>query len=91
MAERSIITSAGPAAVIDMCLHLMRREHGAAEITNRIARYMVVLPHRDGGPSGLTEPAEPGDGDRPDLPGPLVDVAEDPPLYPARACCAGRR
>ena len=49
-----IITSAGSAAVIDLCLHLMRREHGA-EITNRIARHMVVPPHRDGGQSQYIE------------------------------------
>jgi AraC family transcriptional regulator, transcriptional activator FtrA len=49
-----IVTSAGSAAVIDMCLHLMRREHGA-EITNHIARYMVVPPHRDGGQSQYIE------------------------------------
>jgi transcriptional regulator GlxA family with amidase domain len=49
-----IITSAGSAAVIDLCLHLMRREHGA-EVTNRIARYMVVPPHRDGGQAQYIE------------------------------------
>jgi transcriptional regulator GlxA family with amidase domain len=49
-----IVTSAGSAAVIDLCLHLMRREHGA-EITNRIARHMVVPPHRDGGQAQYIE------------------------------------
>jgi transcriptional regulator GlxA family with amidase domain len=49
-----IVTSAGSAAVIDLCLHLMRREHGA-EITNRVARYMVVPPHRDGGQAQYIE------------------------------------
>ena len=49
-----VVTSAGSAAVIDLCLHLMRREHGA-EITNRIARHMVVPPHRDGGQSQYIE------------------------------------
>jgi AraC family transcriptional activator FtrA len=49
-----IVTSAGSAAAIDLCLHLMRREHGA-EITNRIARHMVVPPHRDGGQSQYIE------------------------------------
>ncbi|MEW2459125.1 GlxA family transcriptional regulator [Microbacterium sp. K41] len=43
-----IITSAGTAAGIDACLHLLRQELGA-EITNRIARRMVVPPQRDGG------------------------------------------
>jgi transcriptional regulator GlxA family with amidase domain len=43
-----IITSAGTAAGIDACLHLLRQEIGA-ELTNRIARRMVVPPQRDGG------------------------------------------
>ncbi|MFT4235071.1 MAG: helix-turn-helix domain-containing protein [Microbacterium sp.] len=43
-----IITSAGTAAGIDACLHLLRQELGA-ELTNQIARRMVVPPQRDGG------------------------------------------
>ncbi|PVZ14345.1 helix-turn-helix domain-containing protein [Actinomycetospora cinnamomea] len=43
-----VITSAGTAAGIDACLHVVRRELGA-DITNRIARRMVVPPHREGG------------------------------------------
>lgn len=43
-----IITSAGTAAGLDACLHLLRQELGA-ELTNRIARRMVVAPQRDGG------------------------------------------
>ncbi len=43
-----IITSAGTAAGIDACLHLLRQELGA-ELTNIIARRMVVPPQRDGG------------------------------------------
>ncbi len=43
-----IITSAGTAAGLDACLHLLRLELGA-ELTNRIARRMVVPPQRDGG------------------------------------------
>lgn len=43
-----IITSAGTAAGIDACLHLLRQVLGA-EVTNRIARRMVVPPQRDGG------------------------------------------
>ncbi|MFG6493149.1 GlxA family transcriptional regulator [Microbacterium sp. P03] len=46
--EGRIITSAGTAAGIDACLHLLRQELGA-EMTNRIARRMVVPPQRDGG------------------------------------------
>lgn len=43
-----IITSAGTAAGIDACLHLLRIELGA-EMANRIAKRMVVPPQRDGG------------------------------------------
>ncbi|MDZ7881570.1 MAG: helix-turn-helix domain-containing protein [Mycobacterium sp.] len=46
--DGNLITSAGTAAGIDACLHLVRRELGA-EITNKIARRMVVPPQRDGG------------------------------------------
>lgn len=43
-----IITSAGTAAGLDACLHLLRQEIGA-ELTNRVARRMIVPPQRDGG------------------------------------------
>lgn len=45
--EGQVLTSAGTAAGIDCCLHLVRRLHGA-EAANRIARRMVVPPHRQG-------------------------------------------
>jgi AraC family transcriptional activator FtrA len=46
--EGDILTSAGSAAGIDLCLHLVRRDYGAA-VVNEVARRMVVPPHRDGG------------------------------------------
>ena len=46
--DGNLITSAGTAAGIDACLHLVRRELGSAA-TNTIARRMVVPPQRDGG------------------------------------------
>lgn len=46
--EGRVLTSAGVAAGIDLCLHLVRRDHGA-EHANAIARRIVVAPHRDGG------------------------------------------
>ncbi|MBF6174037.1 helix-turn-helix domain-containing protein [Nocardia blacklockiae] len=46
--EGNLITSAGTAAGIDACLHLVRRELGSAA-ANKIARRMVVPPQRDGG------------------------------------------
>src|SRR5204862_2453224 len=46
--EGTILTSAGSAAGIDLCLHIVRRDYGA-EIANQVARRMVVPPHREGG------------------------------------------
>jgi AraC family transcriptional activator FtrA len=43
-----IYTSAGTAAGIDLCLHIVRLDHGA-EVANMVARRMVVPPQRDGG------------------------------------------
>jgi len=43
-----VFTSAGSAAGIDLCLHLVRLDHGA-EVANQVARRLVVPPHRDGG------------------------------------------
>lgn len=43
-----VITSAGTAAGIDTCLHLVRKEYGPS-VANGIARRMVVAPHREGG------------------------------------------
>ncbi|HCY15214.1 MAG: AraC family transcriptional regulator [Curvibacter sp. GWA2_64_110] len=43
-----VLTSAGTAASIDCCLHLLRVRYGA-EVANRAARRMVVAPHRQGG------------------------------------------
>ncbi|WP_282791282.1 helix-turn-helix domain-containing protein [Streptomyces sp. CC224B] len=52
--EGPVITSAGTAAGIDACLHLVREEHGP-EIANALARRMVVPPHRDGGQAQYIE------------------------------------
>ena len=43
-----LLTSAGTAAGIDLCLHLVRQDFGV-DIANAVARRMVVPPHRDGG------------------------------------------
>jgi AraC family transcriptional regulator, transcriptional activator FtrA len=58
-----LLTSAGTAAGIDLCLHILRRDHGA-EVANRVARRMVVAAHRDGGQAqfiDLPVPARPAD------------------------------
>lgn len=52
--EGSVITSAGTAAGIDACLHLVRQAYGTAA-ANTIARRMVVPPHRDGGQAQYIE------------------------------------
>ncbi|MGP9022789.1 helix-turn-helix domain-containing protein [Streptomyces sp. BR1] len=44
----SVLTSAGKAAAMDLCLHLVRLDHGSS-IANVVARRLVVPPHRDGG------------------------------------------
>ncbi len=46
--DGDLVTSAGTAAGVDACLHLVRRELGSA-VANTIARHMVVPPQRDGG------------------------------------------
>jgi transcriptional regulator GlxA family with amidase domain len=59
--EGSILTSAGVAAGIDLCLHLVRRDHGA-ETANEVARQTVVAPHRSGGQAQFIErPVAPRD------------------------------
>ncbi|AZG47356.1 GlxA family transcriptional regulator [Gordonia insulae] len=49
-----VITSAGTAASIDACLHIVRRFLGAST-ANRVARSLVVAPHRDGGQAQYIE------------------------------------
>ncbi|MFH9349209.1 helix-turn-helix domain-containing protein [Kitasatospora sp. NPDC017646] len=51
-----VLTSAGSAAGIDLCLHLVRRDHGA-KVANSVARRFVVAPHRDGGQAQFIEAA----------------------------------
>jgi AraC family transcriptional activator FtrA len=43
-----VLTSAGSAAGLDLCLHLVRADHGA-RIANAVARRLVIPPHREGG------------------------------------------
>ncbi|HLO64994.1 MAG TPA: helix-turn-helix domain-containing protein, partial [Azonexus sp.] len=63
--DDEVLTSAGVAAGIDCCLHLLRRWHGA-EIASHVARRMVVPPHRQGGQAQYIEAPIPPrvDGDR---------------------------
>jgi transcriptional regulator GlxA family with amidase domain len=52
--EGDVLTSAGTAAGIDLCLHVVRQDYGA-EVANAVARRMVVPPHRDGGQAQYVE------------------------------------
>ncbi|MFE6888565.1 GlxA family transcriptional regulator [Streptomyces sp. NPDC057694] len=52
--DGDILTSAGVATGIDLCLHIVRRDHGAA-VANDVARRTVVPPHRDGGQAQYIE------------------------------------
>ncbi|MDT0343060.1 GlxA family transcriptional regulator [Streptomyces litchfieldiae] len=53
--DGDILTSAGTGSVIDLCLHLVRRDHGAG-VANEVARRMVVPPHREGGQTQFAKP-----------------------------------
>ncbi|MGI8681894.1 MAG: helix-turn-helix domain-containing protein [Mycobacteriales bacterium] len=63
--DGQVLTSAGTAAGIDLCLHVVRQELGAT-VANAIARRMVVPPHRDGGQAQYVEAPVPdlGRGDQ---------------------------
>lgn len=54
--EGDILTSAGSAAGIDLCLHVVRRDFGAA-VANSVARRLVTPPHREGGQAQYVERA----------------------------------
>ena len=64
--EGDVLTSAGTAAGIDCCLHVVRQRLGA-EAANRIARRLVVPPHRQGGQAQYIEQ-------------PVLATARDTPL-----------
>ena len=58
----SILTSAGLSAGIDLCLHLVRADHGEL-IGSQVARAMVASPHRAGGQAQFIERALPANPD----------------------------
>lgn len=77
--EGDLITSAGTAAGIDACLHLVRRELGSA-VATAIARRMVVPPQRDGGQRQFVElpiPECTGDSLQPVLAWLLENLADE--------------
>jgi transcriptional regulator GlxA family with amidase domain len=52
--DGDVLTSAGAASGVDVCLHLVRKDHGAA-VANHVARACVVPPWRDGGQAQYIE------------------------------------
>ncbi|WP_051580108.1 GlxA family transcriptional regulator [Pseudonocardia acaciae] len=67
-----VATSAGTGAGIDLCLHLVRRDHGAAHAA-QIARNMVLPPHREG--SQLQYATQPAPARADDSLAPLLEWA----------------
>jgi len=52
--DGDVLTSAGAASGVDLCLHVLRRDHGS-ELANQVARKCVVPPWRDGGQAQYIE------------------------------------
>jgi transcriptional regulator GlxA family with amidase domain len=70
--DGQILTSAGAAAGLDLCLHIVQSDHGT-RTANTLARRIVVPPHREGGQAQFIEQPL-AVLDSPNL-GPLVDWA----------------
>jgi AraC family transcriptional regulator, transcriptional activator FtrA len=61
--DGDIMTAAGRAAGLDLCLHIVRSDHGT-EIANHVARRLVIAPHREGGQAQyIRQPVPPIEGD----------------------------
>ncbi|WP_214323810.1 helix-turn-helix domain-containing protein [Nonomuraea sediminis] len=60
----SVLTSAGKAAAMDLCLHLVRLDRGSS-VANAVARRLVVPPHRDGGQAQFVTTPVPAPGNHP--------------------------
>lgn len=93
-----VLTSAGTAAGLDLCLHLVRGDHGPAVATT-LAKRLVMPAHRPGGQAQYidTIPASGSDGCHDDGLGPVLDWARqrlDQPItladLAARLHCSGR-
>ncbi|MGF1426081.1 helix-turn-helix domain-containing protein [Kitasatospora sp. LaBMicrA B282] len=89
-----VATSAGSGAGVDLCLHLIRRDHGAAYAA-QVARHMVLPPHREG--SQLQYAARPVPARADESLAPLLEWAAERldtrltlPLLARRAGVSGR-
>lgn len=60
--DGQVLTSAGTAAGMDLCLHMVRSDHGA-EVANGVARRVVMPPHREGGQAQYIERPVPAAGE----------------------------
>ena len=91
--EGDVLTSGGVAAGIDLCLHLVRKDHGA-EVANNLARRLVVGPHRDGGQAQFIDQPVAGAFDRrldPALTWALEHLRENPTVDQFAAIAAMSR
>ncbi|MFF8996822.1 GlxA family transcriptional regulator [Streptomyces achromogenes] len=61
VADGRMLTSAGAASGVDICLHIVRTDHGS-ELANTVARRCVVPPFRDGGQAQYIEQPVPESG-----------------------------
>lgn len=59
--DGDVLTSTGLGAGVDLCLHVLRADHGS-EVVNRAARYCVVPPWREGGQSQFIDRHVPDGG-----------------------------
>ena len=88
--EGRILTSAGSAAGLDLCLHIVRRDHGAA-VANAVARRLVLPAHREGGQAQFIAAPLAAEGES--RLGPLLDWmrahCEEPQEVAALAARAG--
>lgn len=78
--DGDLLTSAGLSAGVDLCLHVVRRDHGT-EVANRVARHLVVPPWRDGGQAQFIDraavPTPTGPGTASTREWALANLAED--------------
>lgn len=82
--DGTVLTSAGTAAALDCCLHLLRSTAGAT-VANHAARMLVLAPHRSGGQAQFIECAVPAQQPRSERMGQLLhsllaDLAHTPTL-----------
>ncbi|GAA4517667.1 helix-turn-helix domain-containing protein [Actinoallomurus oryzae] len=86
--DGDVLTSAGTAAGLDLCLHIVRTDHGAA-VANALAKRLVMPPHRPGGQAQYID-ACPVPDDAEEL-GPLLDWVRERLDRPLTVAALARR